>query len=332
MRSHERLERPSPPPSPREWPDCSDFDSTLTAVDLIDKIKAGARTEDGVLKLDAYGALKEAAARRGAPLCGNRAWWQVNQLMVERSPATGASFDDMIFDFGPPSAPDYLELIFNHQPFTSALYHGGHRIDVVRWTLNDYVPRTLSFKGGRWIEEAPQPADPSLQRGYGDVSHDADSVVVARRIDGTRYGTVEFGLSALGTPPAKYFAPISAYVKAGWTFPAIGPELFFLQTDPANPIGINRLRALDTHTGAIRDVASFVVASEARMTTSEDGKELMMLSAGGSGDPRDCYIDFRSTANGALLRRIAMPTNQVSCDLRGAAHAASRSRPTDARP
>lgn len=92
-----------------------DFDPTLTASDIISLIKAGARTELGIPKLDAYGALKQAAGRVGAPLCGNRVWNDGrNNIIAERGALT-----DTLASLGP---QDYAAFV---NP-----YHGGHRFIV----------------------------------------------------------------------------------------------------------------------------------------------------------------------------------------------------------
>lgn len=69
------------------------FMPTLTSGDLVQLIDSGAirggSSADGVPLLNAYEALRLAASRPGAPLCGNRVWSGNDFLWAERSHSGG---------------------------------------------------------------------------------------------------------------------------------------------------------------------------------------------------------------------------------------------------
>jgi Subtilisin-like serine proteases len=92
-----------------------DFDPSLSSADLINKIRDGARDEDGVKKLDAYGALKKAAERSGAPLCGSRVFMSGDKVFALRG-----TTPDKIISLSP-EATQYTDI---------NVFHGGKRVDI----------------------------------------------------------------------------------------------------------------------------------------------------------------------------------------------------------
>ena len=129
-----------------------DFDPSLTAPDLIRLITGGARSENGLKKLDAYGALKQAALRVGAPLCGNRIWNDGrNNIMAQRGTATELLTHRDTLDYAAFVNP----------------YHGGHRFvvgfsyqykydstTVPHWNIDNAYNATDADYGGAFLSYA----------------------------------------------------------------------------------------------------------------------------------------------------------------------------------
>jgi hypothetical protein len=119
------------------------FDSTLQASDvkryIVNGAKAGdwkaTRQADGgqYAIVNAYEALKLAAQRPGAPLCGNRVWSAGGVITAQRG---GSS--EQLFSTGSPAG------LLN-------VYHGGKRID---WTDQNSEIHTAILIGSSWTEVA----------------------------------------------------------------------------------------------------------------------------------------------------------------------------------
>jgi hypothetical protein len=118
------------------------FDSTLSAADVKQLILAGARadrrtafdiTGNAYPFLDAYSALKAAAGRPGAPLCGNRVFSRPNgDVFTERA----GSVDEKLFTS------------IDGAPYTDLLnaLHGGKRIQIGDYLEFDWNSATRAWK------------------------------------------------------------------------------------------------------------------------------------------------------------------------------------------
>jgi hypothetical protein len=150
------------------------FDDRITGPELRQIIKAAA--DSGAWNVvgadrpypiaNAYWALKLAALRPGAPLCGNRLWSDGTNVLASR---TGGS--EPLFAF---NEPEYgvMEL---------AAHHGGRRIDFLR-TQNGQK-RAFTLSGQMWSENPGVLADSGSVSGawrslYG-FSHDGTQEVFA---------------------------------------------------------------------------------------------------------------------------------------------------------
>ena len=172
-----------------------DFDSTLTAVQVRTYIKdaavASGRTAGGFPMLDAYGALKLAAQRQGAPLCGNRVYATNADLVVQRTPST-------------------VEVLGNTGTFPPGngwinALHGGHRVNVYAYP-NRYQ---FDYAVGGWTRTAVSafPQTPGENggtfNGQSSRTHDADTVFYARRNQNTIEivvsDTVTYAQQVIGT-------------------------------------------------------------------------------------------------------------------------------------
>ena len=103
------------------------FDPRLKSTDLKAILVGGAQDSisvNGVSGriLSAYGALKAAAQRPGAPLCGNRVWAANGALRVERSVANGVGIDESLATV-PADARSHVNV-----------FHGGKRIQNLNGT------------------------------------------------------------------------------------------------------------------------------------------------------------------------------------------------------
>lgn len=120
------------------------FDPILTAVDLHNHIIEGAQEGNRTVPIggthylaNAYEALKSAARRPGAPLCGNRVWTVGGQVFAERDPS---------------GAPELLATLADTLSETR-VHHGGRRID-----LRSFGARhSLLYNNGTWTP-APDPS------------------------------------------------------------------------------------------------------------------------------------------------------------------------------
>jgi hypothetical protein len=292
------------------------FDSSLTAAGarslLIAAAERSGRRAGGYPLLDVNGALRAAGARVGGALCGNRFWFADNhRLVVERrAPGSTTFFDDTIVRYAPYSWPNARTI------FTSTFYHGGHRIDFNE-DRDVTDQKTASFKGGQWVVEARQPApsDSGLLLGggyaeYGRVSHDGDSVVVTHSGGTTNAPTYAIGLAKFGTVPASYIVPETSGELRDVAYPVVGHEMFYLVGAAYADTAV--IRAVDTRTGVTRDLASVVSPwniANAKMLLSEDGTELMVVTEWVDPAPYRCVADYRSSRDGALLRRVIMMEN-----------------------
>ena len=143
------------------------FDSTLTASEVKQLILAGASTHLAVGTipfLDAYAALKLAARRTGAPLCGNRVYARGSQLVADRS--QGAEVLGTL-------PAGYLQINAKH---------GGHRVEVNTSTAS----YSYTLKNGQWMSAntsifpSPSPTDGGSYNSNQKFTHDADSIVEVR--------------------------------------------------------------------------------------------------------------------------------------------------------
>ncbi len=96
------------------------FDPVLQPLDLKALLLGGAPDSisvEGIIKpvLSAYGALRKAAQRPGAPLCGNRVWTANDRIVVQRSVGNANPVDEVLVD---------------SLPFLSRVnvFHGGRRV------------------------------------------------------------------------------------------------------------------------------------------------------------------------------------------------------------
>lgn len=147
-----------------------DFDSSLTAADLVRLIQEGARTEGGLKKLDAYESLRRAARRPGAPLCGNRVYASHGALVAQRGDGVETLGD--IGDF----APGFGNASIN-------VKHGGRRIEVYAYP-NKYA---YDYSSTGWTrtaipyQSATMPGDGGTYNGTFSMTHEGDSSVYLRR-------------------------------------------------------------------------------------------------------------------------------------------------------
>jgi hypothetical protein len=150
------------------------FDSTLTADSvqayLIRGAKAGNRFAGGFPILDAYQALRVAAQRTGAPLCGNRVYSHGTGEVVA---VRGLNIPD-----------ETLFTSNNGQPYTDLLnvLHGGKRIQI-----GDYLEYAWSASTRQWASTAisgdyHQDAGGAFLSWYDGTEHDGNTYAVANGV------------------------------------------------------------------------------------------------------------------------------------------------------
>lgn len=139
--------------------------------------------------LNAYGALRRAAERRGAPLCGNRVWSGNGKLVAQRSQA-GATFIDDTLATVPLGVPTWIKT-----------FHGGRRVQNYRtisqpwqeflWTAtNTWTPMNVNYandslKSGMFISSYGYDHDEKRQFGVIGVGTAANPVYGFARQDST---------------------------------------------------------------------------------------------------------------------------------------------------
>lgn len=174
------------------------FDPSLTAADMIRMIKQGGRSDAGTLKLDAYGALKKAAERSGAPLCGNRVYAKGADLIAQRD----SSHTEVLGVMGtfPPG-----------NGWINAL-HGGHRVNVYAWPnqwVFDHTPAGWTRTAVSEFSNASSENGGTFN-GRSSRTHDGDTVFYARLRQNTveivvsdtiTYAQQQIGSLQLPTPP-----------------------------------------------------------------------------------------------------------------------------------
>lgn len=138
-------------------------------------------SSDSVPVLSAHGALKAAAQRPGAPLCGNRVWLEGNTARIRRV-VNGSEQTETLFSVD--DGADYLQVL-----------HGGKRMYLSDGPYsNNQGYRFMRWVPGHaaWVDETipPDSLDARLNE-YGPVwnslvslSHDRDSVVQVRTSGG----------------------------------------------------------------------------------------------------------------------------------------------------
>ena len=152
------------------------FDPTLPDTALKALVLAGSNqavnTDAGPRPvLHAYGALKKAAERTGAPLCGNRVWASAGSIKVQRGSAVETIATAV-------SATDTIRSI--------EVEHGGKRIDYVTFDSTQFgimpVTRSLVWANGSWSAASLPSLSPHSSgtwlSGHG-TSHDRDTALVS---------------------------------------------------------------------------------------------------------------------------------------------------------
>jgi hypothetical protein len=147
------------------------FDPSLTTSQIRDFIVAGAlqggQYSDGMPYLNAYESLKLAASRVGAPLCGNRIWYDGSgNVVVERGSAT-----ETIIQRDP---NDYLAFV---EP-----YHGGKRIDLGFSYEYDWDQLSRSFIEVPWHDTPELPG--AAWTSWANIG-DHDGQMWVKRVDST---------------------------------------------------------------------------------------------------------------------------------------------------
>jgi hypothetical protein len=184
------------------------FDPRLSVTDLRDLIIKGSQDAGRTVhdqggtnlpRLNLYYALKRAAKRPGAPLCGNRVWSVNGQVIAMRDSA----INETLFSTG--ESGGYMTVM-----------HGGHRIHFLGdSSFND---REFVFDGTHWNEAGnPDTLPPAVPGGsaYSELqaSHDGDSAVIVQAFQNGAAEQVNVSLEAVSTrltkPLSSWSVPLS---------------------------------------------------------------------------------------------------------------------------
>lgn len=322
------------------------FDPRLTVADIRALILAGAARSrlpmvNGKYVLDAYEALRAAARRPGAPLCGNRLWAEAHwtsddgftgRLVVQRS--TSPSMQETLYE-----AP-WTEI--NHV----GAFHGGRGVFVDP----SYDDQLLSWNpSGTWSlspigysvwDSLSSSTDLSRLRltSHYNLNHDGDSVVAVWdeevtagtwRID-VRVGT----LGANDVPEDPYANPLvtsfhwtptpspatAVYTRA--TFSSAGDAVFVAVSSMFNS-ALFRI-PLGSSSPTPQLVLSFSDSTAIwGMQVSEDDQELMLVvgshyqAENGSYlgfNPQPCRFEWRSVDNPTTVFKTVQPVTGWNSD------------------
>lgn len=149
------------------------FDPSLTATALRSTLLHGSTDSvtiggSKVPVLNAYDAIRQAARRPGAPLCGNRVWARGNSIVIQR----GNTTESIQTTF---TAADTIALV--------TVQHGGRLIEyhgqVIIGSPYGEIIGTLAYQNGAWTNVSATPLDPPTGGAWlsmHGVSHERDTV------------------------------------------------------------------------------------------------------------------------------------------------------------
>ncbi|MFL5381956.1 MAG: S8 family serine peptidase [Longimicrobiaceae bacterium] len=191
------------------------FDRRLSAdslkILLVQGAAAGGRTSGGYTYLDAYESLKLAAARTGAPVCGNRVWMEGGNVKIERKSLSAVSVETV-----GTNDPGLVEV----NPM-----HGGRLLVATSYSTG---ARGFRWTGpGTWVPEAavtisPRPGGAGFVNSLRATSHDGDTTItfysgeLRRRANGTDSvvtvvpATGTYGSSVVQYCGHEYVGPVNA--------------------------------------------------------------------------------------------------------------------------
>ncbi len=214
--------------------------------------------------VNAYGALKKAAERQGAPLCGNRIWARNGAIFAQRghNDLTGQQL------FAEPSGTEIAAI---------DVQHGGRKVHYTAFTgynteTGTTTPRSATYSAltGTWVH-GPNPfpgldtSSAGAARSYRVQSHDGDTVMTVfgggnegreligidlQSAVGARSTTLDTGpaeppftycsvtIAGLGCDQTGVAEPLSNVRVVGAAYPPVGDTLLFV---------LNRFRADTQH-------------------------------------------------------------------------------------
>lgn len=273
------------------------FDPRLTASD-IKQILLNSATDSIVDAsgkhplLNAKTALRLAAQRTGAPVCGNRVFIKNDSLLTVERRLDDASSDDVIG-------------VWNSGWPVMFVEHGGKSISN-GWMTGSNV--NFVFQQSQWIRTTGggNPNNSPFLNSHGGSSHDGDTLLafvpepIANRTH-IKYFLIDSVGNSLSntTVTVPLGAPNGAHIQA---YDLSRPRAFFYpEADPAKPIF-----EIDMVLGTYSPLPlNYSLRKVDWLGVSEDGSELRILDRDAALGA--CYIDFvslRPTDRGVRRRRI----------------------------
>jgi subtilisin family serine protease len=157
--------------------DASEFSTREIRRLLLDGAFRAGPDAESVASLNAYGALRSAANRSGAPLCGNRLWGDGPRVMTNR-----AAGQEIVL-----TAPGDVGDIIAH--------HGGKRLDITYRAFQDFEPywaqATYRWTPGGWM-----PGAEGGDAGWGTEVGGTAAGTARSRGAVSHDGTLAYGVSA----------------------------------------------------------------------------------------------------------------------------------------
>jgi subtilisin family serine protease len=283
------------------------FDPRLTRDSVHDLIINGAVAGNWITTgaasfpiANAYESLKLAAERPGAPLCGNRVWWDTTgALKVQRT----TSVDETLITS--------LSLGFGDHVIVE---HGGRKLSRCDYVNTPCTP-LLEYTNGAWgspAQTTPYLSDSPTLRSLYAVSHDADSSVTGQPLGSNTWQLLLHspqgsGGTALGLPIQIQNAQSSSGIFVAWN--PFGPDVLVVVVRVELNFIVNlEFNKLNLATGSL---TPFMVRNNHDYlggAVREDGRELVINVR--DMTTFDCSLEYWDYSTGSILRTIP----QSSCE------------------
>ena len=275
------------------------FDSSLTAAQLktllIQGAIRGGRTAGGIPILNAYESLKLAAARPGAPVCGNRVFFRGDSVFAQRGDSGAV---EKIISGVPGNGTGSLDI-----------RHSGHLIAVGGWMWR--------WNAGTWDTTSSYPVDLAHSTngstwgsgGVASMKHDLDSLIVIT-YGATVPGPFDVRMALVSDNSHNRLITSFSGVPGGTGVSPMGNELVVpvWRGDTGFTWDIYRVNST---TGAQTFLFARAGVDGVHATYSEDGREFSVAAYNQNGQ---CEIEFFRAATAVSVHpKVSYPAGLGFC-------------------
>jgi len=288
------------------------FDPSLDNDELRASVIAGARDAGGYRVLDAYGSLRAAARRTGAPLCGNRVWSDGGQI-VERDSAGGGVQEAIVSGLS--------EIVHRIAPI-----HGGRVVYYMSYPSGNFVMGKLTYQPSTqsWSHNPMNGDDRESDTDYSTEnlafggSHDGiqTAFVFPYLADDDLIYVDLYGSDTLGNGPDELrymWSNVTGFLDpVAWTQPAFGQRVVVALRQNGgttitehthanwNPVTLHTMTGRHVYNISMNERESEFVIQSASLTQSLADTASQIYSGS------DCRVEYYSTVF-ALLKSIPAP-------------------------